>query len=143
MKTFLPYKDPLKEYKSSSTSLNRLADIADQLPKLLLTNNVQKIINSLNTNDLSVGLLIKNKNIRELKLAMVQLSFISHAYIWGAKTPSKILPEAIAKPWAQVANIGGLPNIFATWVQGLASTSGKTFEGVSAPHMYACEIKLN
>jgi len=113
MKTFLPYKDPLKEYKSSSTSLNRLADIADQLPKLLLTNNVQKIINSLNTNDLSVGLLIKNKNIRELKLAMVQLSFISHAYIWGAKTPSKILPEAIAKPWTQVANILGRPPILS------------------------------
>jgi indoleamine 2,3-dioxygenase len=113
MKTFLPYKDPLKEYKSSSTSLNRLADIADQLPKLLLTNNVQKIINSLNTNDLSVGLLIKNKNIRELKLAMVQLSFISHAYIWGAKSPSKILPEAIAKPWTQVANILGRPPILS------------------------------
>ena len=113
MKTFLPYKDPLKEYKTSSTSLDRLADIADQLPKLLLTNNVQKIINSLNTNDLSVGLLIKNKNIRELKLAMVQLSFISHAYIWGAKTPSKILPEAIAKPWAQVANILGRPPILS------------------------------
>ena len=113
MKTFLPYKDPLKEYKSSSTSLNRLADIADQLPKLLLTNNVQKIINSLNTNDLSVGLLIKNKNIRELKLAMVQLSFISHAYIWGAKSPSKILPEAIAKPWTQVANKLGRPPILS------------------------------
>ena len=113
MKTFLPYKDPLKEYKSSSTSLNRLADIADQLPKLLLTNNVQKIINSLNTNDLSVGLLIKNKNIRELKLAMVQLSFISHAYIWGAKSPSKILPEAIAKPWTQVATILGRPPILS------------------------------
>ena len=113
MKTFLPYKDPLKEYKTSSTSLDRLADIADQLPKLLLTNNVQKIINSLNTNDLSVGLLIKNKNIRELKLAMVQLSFISHAYIWGAKTPSKILPEVLAKPWTQVANILGRPPILS------------------------------
>jgi indoleamine 2,3-dioxygenase len=113
MKTFLPYKDPLKEYKTSSTSLDRLADIADQLPKLLLTNNVQKNINSLDTNDLSVSLLIKNKNIRELKLAMVQLSFISHAYIWGAKTPSKILPEAIAKPWAQVANILGRPPILS------------------------------
>jgi len=113
MKTFLPYKDPLKEYKTSSTSLDRLADIADQLPKLLLTNNVQKNINFLDTNDLSVSLLIKNKNIRELKLAMVQLSFISHAYIWGAKTPSKILPEAIAKPWAQVANILGRPPILS------------------------------
>ena len=113
MKTFLPYKDPLKEYKTSSKSLDRLADIAYQLPKLLLTNNIQKNINSLKINDLSVDLLIKNKNIRELKLAMVQLSFISHAYIWGAKTPSKVLPEALAKPWTQVANILGRPPILS------------------------------
>ena len=137
MKTFLPYKDPLKEYKSSSTSLNRLADIADQLPKLLLTNNVQKIINSLNTNDLSVGLLIKNKNIRELKLAMVQLSFISHAYIWGAKSPSKILPEAIAKPWTQVANILGRPPILsykfkgADQVVGISDAEIDTIQGIA------------
>ena len=113
MKTFLPSRDPLKEYKTSSKSLERLADIADQLPKLLLTSNIQKNINSLKINDLSVDLLIKNKNIRELKLAMVQLSFISHAYIWGAKTPSKVLPEALAKPWTQVANILGRPPILS------------------------------
>ena len=113
MKTFLPSKDPLKEYKTSSQSLERLADIADQLPKLLLTSNIQKNINSLKINDLSVDLLIKNKNIRELKLAMVQLSFISHAYIWGAKTPSKVLPETLAKPWTQVANILGRPPILS------------------------------
>ena len=113
MKTFLPSKDTLNEYKTSSKSLDRLADIADQLPKLLLTSKIQKNINSLKTNDLSVDLLIKNKNIRELKLAMVQLSFISHAYIWGAKTPSKVLPEALAKPWTQVANILGRPPILS------------------------------
>ena len=113
MKTFLPSKDPLNEYITSSKSLDRLADIADQLPKLLLTSKIQKNINSLKTNDLSVDLLIKNKNIRELKLAMVQLSFISHAYIWGAKTPSKVLPEALAKPWTQVANILGRPPILS------------------------------
>ena len=113
MKSFLPSRDPLNEYKTSSKSLDRLADIADQLPKLLLTSKIQKNINSLKINDLSVDLLIKNKNIRELKLAMVQLSFISHAYIWGAKTPSKILPEVLAKPWTQVANILGRPPILS------------------------------
>jgi indoleamine 2,3-dioxygenase len=113
MKSFLPYRDPLNEYKTSSKSLDRLADIADQLPKLLLTSKIQKNVNSLKINDLSVDLLIKNKNIKELKLAMVQLSFISHAYIWGAKTPSKVLPEALAKPWTQIANILGRPPILS------------------------------
>ena len=33
MKTFLPKTDPLKKYKTSAKSLERLANIADQLPK--------------------------------------------------------------------------------------------------------------
>ena len=113
MKTFLPYKDPLKNYITKTKSLNRLANIADQLPKLLLTGGVQKNIKSLKANDLSVNSVVKNNNARELNLAMVQLSFISHAYIWGAKTPSKVLPEVLAKPWVQVANILGRPPILS------------------------------
>ena len=113
MKTFLPYTDPLKNYITKTKSLNRLANIADQLPKLLLTGGVQKNIKSLKVNDLSVKSLVKNNNARELNLAMVQLSFISHAYIWGAKTPSKVLPEVLAKPWVQVANILGRPPILS------------------------------
>ena len=44
---------------------------------------------------------------------MVQLSFISHSYVWGAKTPSKILPEVLAKPWVQLSNILGRPPILS------------------------------
>ena len=113
MKTFLPYTDPLKNYITKTKSLDRLANIADQLPKLLLTGGVQKNIKSLKANDLSVNSVVKNNNARELNLAMVQLSFISHAYIWGAKTPSKVLPEVLAKPWVQVANILGRPPILS------------------------------
>jgi indoleamine 2,3-dioxygenase len=113
MKTFLPYTDPLKNYITKTKSLDRLANIADQLPKLLLTGGVQKNIKSLKANDLSINSVIKNNNARELNLAMVQLSFISHAYIWGAKTPSKVLPEVLAKPWVQVANILGRPPILS------------------------------
>ena len=54
MKTFLPQKDPLKLYKSSSKSLDLLSEIASQLPKLLLTGRVQKTINSIGPNALSV-----------------------------------------------------------------------------------------
>jgi indoleamine 2,3-dioxygenase len=113
MQSFLPSKDPLKKYINSSNSSDRLTDIANQLPKLLLTGTVQKKIKSLKPNDLSVDLLIKKNNIREIKLAMVQLSFISHAYIWGAQTPSEVLPEVLAKPWSKVANILGRPPILS------------------------------
>ena len=59
---FLPKKDPVFEYKSPSKSLIRIADIASQLPKLLLTGRVQSSINKLKPNDLSVNNLIKSKN---------------------------------------------------------------------------------
>ena len=110
---FLPKKNPLTKYKSSSKSLDRIFDIANQLPKLLLTGRVQKTIDNLKVNDLSIKHLIKNNDISEIKLAMVHLSFISHAYIWGSKTPSKILPEVIAKPWVNLSSILGRPPILS------------------------------
>ena len=110
---FLPKKDPLTNYKSSSRSLDRIFDIANQLPKLLLTGRVQKTIDNLKVNDLSIKNLIKNNDIREIKLAMVHLSFISHAYIWGSKTPSKVLPEVVAKPWVNLSDVLGRPPILS------------------------------
>jgi indoleamine 2,3-dioxygenase len=113
MKTFLPTRDPLKGYIAKSKSLERLSVIAAELPKTLLTGRVQQNIDSLNKNALSVDLVIKNNNIREIKLAMSHLSFIAHAYIWGAKNPSKVLPEVIARPWVQLSNILGRPPILS------------------------------
>ena len=104
MNTFLPKKDPLRKYTTDARSLKLIADIADHLPKLLLTGQVQKTIKDLNAKALSVNSIIKDGDIREVKLAMAHLSFISHAYIWGGKNPEKILPEAIAKPWVKLAN---------------------------------------
>ena len=113
MKTFLPKKDPLKKYKTSAKSLEKLAHIAEQLPKLLLTGTVQKTINSLSVNALSVDKVIKNNDRRELKLAMAHLSFIAHAYIWGGTNPEKLLPEVIAKPWVKISKILGRPPILS------------------------------
>ena len=104
MNTFLPKKDPLKTYTTDTRSLKLIADIAAHLPKLLLTGQVQKTIKDLNVNALSVNSIIKGGDIREVKLAMAHLSFISHAYIWGGKNPEKILPQAIARPWVKLAN---------------------------------------
>jgi indoleamine 2,3-dioxygenase len=44
---------------------------------------------------------------------MVHLSFISHAYIWGSKSPSEILPEVVAKPWINLSDILGRPPILS------------------------------
>ena len=113
MKTFLPNKDPLKKYITESRSLQKLEHIASELPKLLLTGKVQTTIDGLSKNALSIKPLLKTNNIQEINLSMVHLSFIAHAYIWGGKKPSKLLPEVVAKPWVEVSNILGRPPILS------------------------------
>jgi indoleamine 2,3-dioxygenase len=113
MKTFLPSKNPLKKYITKSRSLQKLENIASELPKLLLTGKVQETIDGLKANALSIKPLHKKNDLRELKLSMVHLSFIAHAYIWGGKKPSKILPEVISKPWVEVSSILGRPPILS------------------------------
>ena len=113
MKTFLPKQDPLKEFKNPNPSSQRIEKIAKSLPKLLLTGAIHDVIDDLNTNALSVNTLIKNSNSREIKLAMSYLSFIAHAYIWGGAKPKSVLPEAIAKPWVQLADHLGRPPILS------------------------------
>ena len=113
MHTFFPKTPPLKTYKTKARSLKNLENISSLLPKLLLTNKVQSTINSMNKNSFSVDVLLKNKNIKEINLAMVHLSFIAHSYIWGGDKPQKILPEVIAKPWVKLSKFLGRPPILS------------------------------
>ena len=112
--SFLPKKPPIKTYSDSpSESLLRLEEIAGNLPKLLLTGKVQSLINSLNEDDLSVNELFIESRIKNIRLAMVHLSFISHAYIWGGIKPESSLPEVLAKPWVKVSKTLGRPPILS------------------------------
>ena len=80
MKGFLPKEPPLREYQKSSPSLDRLQEIAHNLPKLLLTSQVQPTVESLTKNDLSIQEILDSNSEREIRLAMVHLSFISHVH---------------------------------------------------------------
>ena len=113
MHTFLSSKPPLKTFKTKSKSLIKLSSVASHLPKLLLTNKVQPTINNLSVNAFSIDILIKNKNIKEINLAMSHLSFIAHAYIWGSNKPQSILPEVIARPWVKLSKYLGRPPILS------------------------------
>ena len=44
---------------------------------------------------------------------MAHLSFIAHAYIWGGKSPQRILPEVISKPWVKLSKYLGRPPILS------------------------------
>ena len=113
MHTFLSKTPPLRDYISKKKSLLNITEIANELPKLLLTNNVQNKINKLKVNELSIDILLKNKSEKEINLAMSHLSFIAHAFMWGGNKPEKILPEVISKPWVKLSKYLGRPPILS------------------------------
>ena len=113
MHTFLSKTPPLRNYISKKKSLLNITEIANELPKLLLTNNIQNKINKLKVNELSIDILLKNKNEKEINLAMSHLSFIAHAFLWGGNKPEKILPEVVSKPWVKLSKYLGRPPILS------------------------------
>jgi len=101
---FLPDQNPHREYGiGASDSLDRLQDIATQLPKLLLTGRVPRTIRSLQKNDLAIDEILSSNSDQDLQLAMVHLSFIAHALVLGGPKPLSIIPEVIARPWVQLS----------------------------------------
>ena len=113
MHTFLTKTPPLRSYILKKKSLLNITEIANELPKLILTNNIENKINKLKVNELSVDILLKNKSDKEINLAMSHLSFIAHAFMWGGNKPKKILPEVISKPWVKLSKYLGRPPILS------------------------------
>ena len=113
MKGFLPEQQPSKKYSINNNSLNLLTDLASDLPKLLLTGQLQNKINRLKDNELEISELLINKKPSDINLAMRHLSFIAHGYIWGDEEPHEVLPRVISKPWVQVANELGRPPVLS------------------------------
>ena len=113
MHTFFSKTPPLRDYISKKKSLLNITEIANELPKLLLTNNIQNKINKLKVNELSIDILLKNKSEKEINLAMSHLSFIAHAFMWGGNKPEKILPEVVSKPWVKLSKYLGRPPILS------------------------------
>ena len=113
MKGFLPEEMPSKNYSINNTSLNLLTDLANDLPKLLLTSQLQNKIDQLKHYELDINDLLINKKPSDLNLAMRHLSFIAHGYIWGDQEPHDLLPKVISKPWVQIASELGRPPVLS------------------------------
>jgi indoleamine 2,3-dioxygenase len=96
---FLPRPDPLdclpKEFAAWE-------EIGRALPKLMMTGKIRSFIRQLPRLDAA-----RLTNDRERKRAMVILSFVGHAYIWGEKGTVSLLPSSLAVPWYQVARLLG------------------------------------
>ena len=111
MNGFLGQNDPLKTFSTNSSSLDRLENIAREIPKLLLTGSLQNSLKTLNSNDLCIDEVLNDSP--QLNLAMNFLSFIAHAYMWGDEEPNEFLPAAIAAPWVKAATILERPPILS------------------------------
>src|SRR5262249_18363993 len=102
---FLPSEDPLA---SLPAQLSLWDEAARSLPKLLVSNRLRTFIEDLPPFDCSVL-----KSEREWRRAMMVLSYLGHAYVWGVAEPADRLAANLAVPWHHVASHLGRPPILS------------------------------
>lgn len=102
---FLPFADPLEKLPSD---FSEWEDVASQLPKLLLSDRLHALLETLPPFPIE-----KLDSTAEVDRAMVILSFIGHAYVWGASSPANSLPARLSVPWHQLSQLLGRPPILS------------------------------
>jgi indoleamine 2,3-dioxygenase len=102
---FLPSPDPLDRL---SNDFSPWEEIGRGLPKLLMTGKVRSFIKDLPLLDAT-----RLGDDRERKRAMVILSFLGHAYVWGEKETVSSIPACLALPWHQLARMLGRPPVLS------------------------------
>jgi indoleamine 2,3-dioxygenase len=102
---FLPLRDPLSR-------LPRVFDewetVALGLPKLFASDHIRRTIEELPP--FSIETISTD---RERERAMVLLSYLGHAYVWGGRRPAEVLPRRLALPWHTVAESLGRPPVLS------------------------------
>ena len=102
---FLPSQDPLRRLPEPFSAWEM---VASSLPKLFASDHIRKTISELPPFPLAA---IATEQERER--AMLLLSYLGHAYVWGSAQPAEILPSRIAVPWHAVASSLGRPPILS------------------------------
>lgn len=102
---FLPLEDPLKKLPRIFSAWE---EIAAHLPKLLVSDQFKKRLENLS--EFPVKQL---QTEAEYERAMLLLSFLGHAYVWGSKEVAKKIPAVLAKPWCAVAEFLGRPPVLS------------------------------
>lgn len=87
----LPYYDPWEH-------------LVANLPALLLSRRIRVLVEKL-------PLLLTDQltSTAEVRRAYQVLGFLAHAYIWGVNEPTDRIPECVARPLVETANVLGLP----------------------------------
>lgn len=102
---FLPANDPLT---SLPEVFSEWEDAAHQLPKLLLSDQLRSLLKALPPFPVQ-----QLQNQAQLERAMLIVSFLGHAYVWGAPKPSDRLPAQLAVPWFELAQRLGRPPVLS------------------------------
>jgi indoleamine 2,3-dioxygenase len=102
---FLPLQDPLKRLPRA---FDDWEELALRLPKLLVSDRVRGAIA-----DLPPFPVAAISDSRERERAMLLLSYLGHAYVWGGPRPALILPAVLAAPWYHVAESLGRPPVLS------------------------------
>lgn len=102
---YLPLTDPLTRLPHE---FDAWEGVAGDLPKLLVAHRVRDAIHALPPFPLDA---IRDE--RHLRRAMMILSFLGHAYVWGGERPATVIPSILAKPWAAVAALSGRPPVLS------------------------------
>ncbi len=102
---FLPPEDPLRRLPPA---YEQWEELAHELPKLLVARQVRARLEALPV--LPTDALTAEA---ELERAMLLLSFLGHAYIWGEAPPARALPAGVAVPWHHVAARLGRPPVLS------------------------------
>lgn len=102
---FLPPTNPLTKLPEYFYGWEHLVS---HLNKLLILDKVKEEISKLPLLDAA-----KLRDERELNRAMLLLSYLGHAYVWGGKTICDTLPRNIAIPWYEVSKQLGRPPVLS------------------------------
>lgn len=102
---FLPPQDPLVRLPRE---FDAWEDIGQRLPKLFLSDHLRQTISALPP--FSVEAIT---DAREQERAMVLLSYLGHAFVWGGEKPATVLPARLAVPWHRIALTLGRPPVLS------------------------------
>src|ERR1700733_9303636 len=102
---FLPLQDPLTRLPNA---FDAWEEVAHQLPKLLASDQLHHTIRNL-----PIFPFDEVHDRREMERAMVLLSYLGHAYVWGGSRPETVLPSRVAVPWHGVAERLGRPPVLS------------------------------
>lgn len=101
----LPLPDPLERLPRD---FDPWEDIARDLPKLLMSHQIRPVLERL-----PVLLPTALREDRQHRRAMLLLSFLGHAYVWGEREPATRIPAGIAVPWYHVSQQLGRPPVLS------------------------------